>query len=121
MPCRHAIRHLEKFYDLERYIVKTFIGQRTFAYHSSLGCPNNCSFCGVATVFNGSWKGKSAEKMADDIITFKNIYQIDAIEILDSNFFSSTRSYDKFLPVNERTEYPLVGRGSHRYTEPVHR
>jgi radical SAM superfamily enzyme YgiQ (UPF0313 family) len=40
-------------------------------------------------VFNGSWKGRSAEKMADDIITFKNIYRIDAIEIVDSNFFSS--------------------------------
>jgi anaerobic magnesium-protoporphyrin IX monomethyl ester cyclase len=81
--------HLEKFYDLERYIVKTFIGQRTLTYHSSMGCPHNCSFCGVATVHNGNWKAKSAEKMVDDIITFKNIYQVDAIEFVDSNFFSS--------------------------------
>src|ERR1039457_1697109 len=81
--------HLEKFYDLERYIVKTFIGKRTFSYHSSMGCPHNCSFCGVAAVFNARWKGKSAGKMADEILTFKNIYQIDAVEILDSNFFSS--------------------------------
>jgi anaerobic magnesium-protoporphyrin IX monomethyl ester cyclase len=79
--------HLELFYPLERYIVKTFIGKHTFMYHSSLGCPYNCSFCGVASIYHGTWKGKSATRMAEEVLYLKNRYRIDALEIIDSNFF----------------------------------
>jgi anaerobic magnesium-protoporphyrin IX monomethyl ester cyclase len=81
--------YLERFYPVEKYIARTFIGMRTFSYHSSIGCPHTCSFCGVATVYNSAWKGKSAEKMADEILNYKTRYNIDAIEFHDSNFFCS--------------------------------
>ncbi|HTX89071.1 MAG TPA: hypothetical protein VMC08_08785, partial [Bacteroidales bacterium] len=41
---------LAKFYDLNRYLPRTWLGVRTFSYHSSMGCPHHCSFCGVAGV-----------------------------------------------------------------------
>ena len=83
------LEYLDEFYPVERYIARTFIGKRTFSYHSSIGCPHTCSFCGVATVYNSAWKGKSAQKMAEDIIHYKARYNIDAIEFHDSNFFCS--------------------------------
>ena len=83
------LKHLENFYSVERYIVKTFIGNRTFLYHSSIGCPHICAFCGVNSIYNGAWKGKSAKKMFGEIIDYKNIYKIDSLEIIDSNFFAS--------------------------------
>jgi anaerobic magnesium-protoporphyrin IX monomethyl ester cyclase len=81
--------HLDQFYPIEKYIARTFIGRRTLSYHSSIGCPHSCSFCGVATVYNSTWKGKSAQKMADEIMHYKSKYNIDAIEFHDSNFFCS--------------------------------
>ncbi len=81
--------YIDQFYPIEKYIAKTFIGDRTFSYHSSIGCPHTCGFCGVASVYNSAWKGKSAVKMADDILKFKAKYNIDAIEFHDSNFFCS--------------------------------
>ncbi len=81
--------HLEKFYPVNNYIVRTFIGQRTFSYHSSFGCPHSCEFCGVTSVYRTLWKGRSAQRMVDDILEFKVNYDIDAVEILDNNFFSS--------------------------------
>jgi radical SAM superfamily enzyme YgiQ (UPF0313 family) len=80
---------LDQFYSLENYIVRTFIGNRTISFHSSIGCPYSCSFCGVASVYNSTWKGKSAEKMVDEIFYLKARYHVDAIEFHDSNFFCS--------------------------------
>jgi anaerobic magnesium-protoporphyrin IX monomethyl ester cyclase len=80
---------LEQFYPIEKYIARTFIGNRTFSCHSSIGCPHSCGFCGVAAVYNSAWKGKSAQKMAYDILHYKTKYNIDAIEFHDSNFFCS--------------------------------
>lgn len=80
---------LNRFYSLENYIVKTFIGNRTLSYHSSIGCPHNCEFCGVASLYQSTWKGKSAKKMAAEILDLKSRYHIDAIEFHDSNFFCS--------------------------------
>jgi anaerobic magnesium-protoporphyrin IX monomethyl ester cyclase len=80
---------LDQFYPLEKYIVKTFIGDRTLSFHSSIGCPHLCSFCGVASIYNSGWKGKSAGKMTEEILHLKARYRIDAIEFHDSNFFCS--------------------------------
>jgi anaerobic magnesium-protoporphyrin IX monomethyl ester cyclase len=77
------------FYPIENYIIKTFIGNRTLSYHSSIGCPNFCNFCGVASVYNSAWKGKSAGRMFEEILHLKIRYRIDAIEFHDSNFFCS--------------------------------
>lgn len=83
------LEYLERFYPVERYITGTFIGKRTISYHSSIGCPHSCSFCGVAAVYNSTWKGKSAARMAEDILKLKARYRIDAVEFHDSNFFCS--------------------------------
>ena len=63
--------HLANFYSIDKYIVKTFMGNRTFSYHSAFGCPYKCSFCGVAVMFGPNWSAKSAEKMCEDIFAFK--------------------------------------------------
>src|SRR3990172_3265424 len=38
---------LNKYYHINNYFGKTFLGTKTFAYHSSMGCPFTCSFCGI--------------------------------------------------------------------------
>lgn len=88
--------YLNSFYPLENYLGKTFMGKRTFAYHSSMGCPFTCSFCAVVPIYNARWKGKSAETIYADVSYFKQHYNIDAIEFHDNNFFTSRKRVVEF-------------------------
>lgn len=85
------LEFLNKFYPLENYIVKTFLGERTFSYHSSIGCSHCCGFCGVACIYHSEWRGRSPAKMYEDMLHLKTKYKINAIEFFDSNFFCSRK------------------------------
>lgn len=83
--------------DMEKYLRPgtTFLGPRTMAYHSSVGCPFLCGFCAVAGVYKGRWIGRSAELVSDDLHYLKQNYNIGAVEFHDNNFFvSEKRCYD---------------------------
>ncbi|MFC4721289.1 B12-binding domain-containing radical SAM protein [Geojedonia litorea] len=88
--------NLNAFYPLTNYLGKTFLGQKTFSYHSSFGCPFTCSFCAVVPIYNARWKGKSAYKVYEDVSYFKQNYGIDAIEFHDNNFFTSRKRVIEF-------------------------
>lgn len=104
--------HLNKFYKLEHYLSKTFLGKRTFSYHSSLGCPFTCSFCAVVPIYNGRWKAKSAQTVYKDVKYFKDNYGIDAIEFHDNNFFTSRKRVIEFsnLVMNDNITWWGEGR-----------
>lgn len=82
---------LASFYPMERYLGNTWLGRKTIAYHSSVGCPFTCSFCAVVPIYEARWKGKSAEKIYSDIKFLKEKYGADAIEFHDNNFFVSEK------------------------------
>ncbi len=83
--------HLDTFYPLKNYLGRTFLGNRTAAYHSSFGCPFTCSFCAVVPIYNARWKGKSAELIYEDVKWLKNKYGADSVEFHDNNFFVSEK------------------------------
>ena len=89
-------RKLDGFYPLNNYLAKTFLGNKTLAYHSSFGCPFTCSFCAVVPIYNARWKGMSAERVAQDVLWFKEKYNIDAVEFHDNNFFTSRKRTVEF-------------------------
>jgi anaerobic magnesium-protoporphyrin IX monomethyl ester cyclase len=83
--------------DAEKYLKRsrTYLGPRTMAYHSSVGCPFLCGFCAVAGVYKGRWMGRNAELVTDDLKFLKKEYDIGAVEFHDNNFFvSEKRTYD---------------------------
>lgn len=83
--------------DVEKYLKRsgTYLGPRTMAYHSSVGCPFLCGFCAVAGVYKGRWMGRSAELVKDDLKFLKEKHNIGAVEFHDNNFFvSEKRTYD---------------------------
>lgn len=88
--------HLDRFYPIHRYLGKTFLGQRTLAYHSSVGCPFTCSFCAVVPVYEARWSGKSASNICKDLFYLKEKYNADAIEFHDNNFFVSEKRTVEF-------------------------
>ncbi len=89
-------QHLANFYPLKKYLGKTYLGKKTFSYHSSFGCPFTCSFCAVVPIYEARWKGKSAKKIFEDVLLMKEKHQIDAIEFHDNNFFTSRKRVVEF-------------------------
>jgi len=87
---------LDKLYSIERYLGKTFLGKKTLAYHSSIGCPFTCSFCAVVPTYEARWKAKSAEHIYRDVKYIRDKWGADAIEFHDNNFFVSEKRAVEF-------------------------
>jgi radical SAM superfamily enzyme YgiQ (UPF0313 family) len=104
--------YLDSFYPIKNYLGNTFLGSRTMAYHSSVGCPFKCSFCAVVPIYEARWKGKSAGRIYDDVVRFKAKYGANAIEFHDNNFFVSEARVAEFskLMVGENMQWWGEGR-----------
>ena len=87
---------LGQFYSIPGYLGKTYLGTKTIAYHSSMGCPFSCSFCAVVPIYNARWRGKSAPMIYQDIKFLKEKYGGNAIEFHDNNFFVSEKRTIEF-------------------------
>ncbi len=87
---------LNGFYPINYYLGKTFLGTKTAAYHSSVGCPFTCSFCAVVPIYEARWKGKSAPLIYKDIKFLKDEYGATAVEFHDNNFFVSEKRTVEF-------------------------
>lgn len=87
---------LHEFYPIQGYLKNTYLGSKTAAYHSSLGCPFTCSFCAVVPIYNARWKGKSAELVYQDVRFLRDEYGANAIEFHDNNFFVSQKRTVEF-------------------------
>lgn len=87
---------LAAFYPIPKFLGKTYLGEKTLAYHSSIGCPFTCSFCAVVPIYEARWKAKSAQKVYEDVKYIKDKWGADAIEFHDNNFFVSEKRAVEF-------------------------
>jgi radical SAM superfamily enzyme YgiQ (UPF0313 family) len=88
---------LDQLYPVSKfYLGKTFLGTRTLAYHSSIGCPFTCSFCAVVPTYEARWKAKSAAHVYRDVKYIKDKWGANAIEFHDNNFFVSEKRTVEF-------------------------
>lgn len=103
---------LNRQYPLKNYLGKTFLGSRTAAYHSSMGCPFTCSFCAVVPLYNARWKAKSAALVYKDIKYLIDRHGANAVEFHDNNFFVSEKRTVEFsrMITNENISWWGEGR-----------
>jgi anaerobic magnesium-protoporphyrin IX monomethyl ester cyclase len=87
---------LNEFYPIGKLLGKTYLGEKTMAYHSSIGCPFTCSFCAVVPIYEARWKAKSAQKVYKDVKHIKDKWGATAIEFHDNNFFVSEKRAVEF-------------------------
>lgn len=102
---------LNTLYPLQRYLGKTFLGKRTAAYHSSMGCPFTCSFCAVVPIYNARWKGKSADLIFRDVKYLIDHHGADAVEFHDNNFFVSEKRTVEFSTLIKSEKISWWGEG----------
>ncbi|MFC2094322.1 B12-binding domain-containing radical SAM protein [Bacteroidota bacterium] len=104
-------KKLNDFYPVKNYLGRTFMGSRTAAYHSSVGCPFTCSFCAVVPIYEARWKGKSAKKVYSDIKFLIDEYGADAVEFHDNNFFVSEKRTVEFSELIMKEKIKWWGEG----------
>lgn len=75
--------------DVSRYVVRTHLGQRTLCYASSAGCYGKCTFCAINKNFQWRWMGERPERILKIARSFKQDFDIDALEFFDAHFFVS--------------------------------
>ena len=102
---------LNRFYPLRSYLGKTYLGTKTIAYHSSMGCPFKCSFCAVVPIYNARWRGKSAQLIYNDIKYLKENFGGNAIEFHDNNFFVSEKRTVEFAKLIKSEKMIWWGEG----------
>jgi anaerobic magnesium-protoporphyrin IX monomethyl ester cyclase len=102
---------LNSFYPIKKYLGRTYLGRNTIAYHSSVGCPFKCAFCGIVPIYNARWKGKSADKIYSDIKFLKDEYGGDSIEFHDNNFFVSEKRTVEFSNLIKKENMVWWGEG----------
>ena len=71
-------------------------GLRTTDYMTSYGCPHRCAFCCEPAVNKGKWTGLTPEKIISGLKYLKEAYNIQAVTLLDTNFFVDTERIRKF-------------------------
>jgi radical SAM superfamily enzyme YgiQ (UPF0313 family) len=102
---------LTRFYSMDGYLMKTFLGSRTLSYHSSIGCPFTCSFCGVVPIYSARWKAKSAARVYADIKMLKDRWGANAITFHDNNFFVSEKRAVEFARLIRPENMPWWAEG----------
>jgi radical SAM superfamily enzyme YgiQ (UPF0313 family) len=102
---------LHSFYPMQKYLGKTYLGTKTIAYHSSVGCPFKCAFCGIVPIYNARWIGKSAQGIYTDIMYLKEKFGGNAIEFHDNNFFVSEKRTVEFSALIKNENLTWWGEG----------
>jgi len=71
----------------ENYVLPSFFGKRTAAHHASVGCPYQCSFCGIGPAYGSREKMESPARTEAMLRHLAATYQVDSVQFYDMNFF----------------------------------
>lgn len=112
---------LDGIYPIPTYLGRTYLGKKTLAYHSSVGCPFTCSFCAVVPIYEARWKAKPAEQVYRDVKYIRDKWGADAIEFHDNNFFVSEKRVVEFARLIGKEKMVWWGEGRidtiHKYSD----
>lgn len=91
---------------VEKYLRPSFFGKRTAVHHASIGCPFNCSFCGVHAAYGNKQKMESPERTVAILTHLVKCYGADSVQFYDMNFFlredHARELCDRLAPLNLR-------------------
>jgi radical SAM superfamily enzyme YgiQ (UPF0313 family) len=91
---------------VERYLRPSFFGKRTAVHHASIGCPFNCSFCGVHAAYGRDEKMESPERTVAILQHLVTKYGADSVQFYDMNFFlredHAVELMERLTPLNLR-------------------
>ncbi len=85
---------------------------RGFSYYSSLGCPEECTFCCAPRVVDRRWKAIPGVQLAEDIAELQERFKFDVLRFQDANFGVAPRRTKEFCQRLVELELPLHWNGT---------
>ncbi len=73
--------------DVGDYLGPTALGRRSGVYQASIGCPYQCSFCGVISVYGGGERFEDPARTAANLDHLVSQHGMDSVHFYDNNFF----------------------------------
>lgn len=80
-PARHLLP-MEKYYRLSS---RGRIGERAATVITSRGCPFNCTFCSVHSIYEWKWRARTPKNIIDELKLLRDKFGIEHIEFEDDN------------------------------------
>ena len=96
----------ERLGDPQRYLGRTFLGQRTSGFQAALGCRFRCTFCGVAAMFRGKTALPTAPALERELRFLSAQYGMDSVQFFDHNFFDREADTAPLLEVLAKLQLP---------------
>jgi len=78
-----------KLGDIEEYVIRTYLGERTLCHITSRGCPFPCNFCAITEVYQRRWLAEEPDRVGRVAERFVRDYAIDSLEFFDGNFMAA--------------------------------
>jgi len=82
--------------DLGRFMQPSCLGQRTAVHQGAIGCRYRCSFCGVASMWNGATVLDAPTRVLEAGRALRDRWGVDSLQFFDHNFFDDE---DSSLPM----------------------
>lgn len=102
-----SIEHSYQYINMENYIQALWGNKRVIGYESSRGCPWNCKFCSIGSVYNRRWNALTAEQTLDGVKYLYEKYSIDAVHFYDNNFFVDEKRAGEFSRLMTAENLPV--------------
>lgn len=112
---------LEKYFNARTSI--SAHNERSITMLATRGCPHTCTFCTVPNMWNSKWNSRSPEAVVDEMIFYKDRYDIEHVDFVDLTFALSKSWTKEFCDiliqknVNLRWSLPIGTRVEHLDTE----
>lgn len=91
---------------VKKYLRPSFFGKRTAVHHASIGCPYNCTFCGVHAAYGRQEKMESPKRTVEILQHLISEYGADSVQFYDMNFFlredHAAELAERMIPLNIR-------------------
>jgi radical SAM superfamily enzyme YgiQ (UPF0313 family) len=96
---------VERLANPRQYLGHTWLGRHTAGYQAAIGCRFRCTFCGVATMFQGRTALPQAARLEQDL-KYLGRLGADSIQFYDHNFFDREVDMQPLLEVLARQHMP---------------
>jgi len=97
-PAWHLLGNLEKY-------LREFYGRKAIPMVTSRGCPYRCAFCETKVMYGYRWRGRSAQKIVEEIKTIKSLCpKVGALNFADDNFAVDSNRVEEFCRVSREMD-----------------